>query len=249
MITTPLAKESGHFYTKTGEPAYSVENKSKPGTMRPTTVRDAKKLGLLPSTTTIIASSAKPGLVHWKMEQVLLAALTSSRNEGEDDRAYMSRIMLDASEQAKRAAERGTQIHGWIEKWLSGAFGQPDEAAPFISLAAKELDPLGVEWEHEKSFAATRYGGKLDLYSLAGIVVDIKTNEKPVAEAKLWEEHLMQLASYRLGVGMPLAQCGILFINHKDMESRLVWAEEEDLVRGWKMFDALVDYYYAKTGL
>jgi len=249
-MKSEMPAESGHWYWPDGRPAYEVENKSKPGQMRPTTVRDAKKLGLLPSVTTILKCADKPGLNRWKMDQVLLSALTLARNEGESDAEYMTRIQQDAAEQGRKAAERGTQIHGWIERGLS-ELGVPAEADPFIELAWKELEILNVPWEHEKSFAATVYGGKVDLHSLdrGGIVIDIKTNEKPVADAKLWDEHLMQLAAYRAGLGLFNAQCGILFINHRGMESRLVWAEEKDLERGMRMFSALVDYFYAKSNL
>ncbi|MDX9776843.1 MAG: hypothetical protein RBT40_12990 [Petrimonas sp.] len=248
-ITLPaLAKESGHFYYRDGSPAYFVENKSKPGQMRPTTLRDCRKLGLKPSVTLIIGESNKPGLVNWKMNQVLLSALTLTRTDGETDEAFMQRIRQDAAEQAKKAAERGTQIHGWIEQGLSGGY-VPDEGVEFVELAWKELKPLKQEWSHEKSFATERYGGKVDLHSTAGIVIDIKTNEKPVADATLWDDHAMQLAAYRFGLDMPNADCGILFVNHKGMESRLVMAEEKHLRRGMMMFNALLDYYYAKTGL
>ena len=57
----------------------------------------------------------------------------------------------------------------------------------------------------------------------------------------------MQLAAYREGLAIPNAQCGILWINSVTAESRLVWADEKDLERGWKMFNALLDYWVAKN--
>jgi hypothetical protein len=58
----------------------------------------------------------------------------------------------------------------------------------------------------------------------------------------------MQLAAYREGLKLK-AQCGILWINSVTAESRLVWADEKELDKGWKMFSALLDYWYAKSGL
>jgi len=246
MIILPtMPKEGGHWYTKAGTPAYTTKDKK--GNERNTTLRDARKSNLVPSVTTIINESNKPGLVNWKMNQILLSALTLTRNSGETDEAFMKRIRADAAEQAKQAAEKGTMIHACVEMGLQGEFVH-EEARIYVDLARKELDPLKQEWRHEKSFATEFYGGKVDLHS-DDYVIDIKTNEKPVADAKLWDDHLQQLAAYREGLQRPFADCGILFINHKDRESRLIMAERKELRRGLSMFNALLDYYYAKTGL
>ena len=69
--------ESNHWYAKDGTPMYTVPAKS--GEPRATTLRDAKKMGLLPSVTTIMKSAASPGLEAWKLNQMMLAALTLPR--------------------------------------------------------------------------------------------------------------------------------------------------------------------------
>ena len=112
LITTPYASNAGHWYTRTGEPAYTVKGKN--GTERPTTLRDARQLGLLPSVTTITNEANAPGLNNWKENQVLLSALTLPRIEGESEDVWVERIKADAKETAKKAADRGTQIHAWI---------------------------------------------------------------------------------------------------------------------------------------
>src|SRR6185503_9066761 len=68
--------EAAHFYTKTGEPMHFIERSDGQGT-RPTTLRDAKKLGLLPSPTSILKVLRAPQLEAWKMEQAALAVLTA----------------------------------------------------------------------------------------------------------------------------------------------------------------------------
>jgi len=52
------------------------------GEPRPTTLRDARKLGLLPSVTNILNVIAKPELTAWLQEQAVMAALTLPRNAG-----------------------------------------------------------------------------------------------------------------------------------------------------------------------
>ena len=81
MLIKDSQSESGHWYDKNGNPAYEIIGAN--GKQRNTTLRDAKKLGLLPSVTTVIGAVAKPGLNRWLQEQAILAALTLPRLEGE----------------------------------------------------------------------------------------------------------------------------------------------------------------------
>jgi len=119
-MTTIIARsaESVHWYKQDGGPQYTV--KAKDGSDRPTTLRDARKLNLVPSVTTILKIAAKPGLEAWKQEQMLLAALTLPRNAGETEKDLIARIVADSKETAKRAAERGTRVHESIEAWFEG---------------------------------------------------------------------------------------------------------------------------------
>ena len=154
--------ESGHWYHRDGTPCYEIEGKG--GKMRPTTLRDARKLGLVPSVTSIIRLAAAPGLVNWQIEQAILASLTLPRVDGETDEQFIARVRKDAAEQALKARERGTQIHAWIQEHFSGVWS--DEAKLFIdSLQATLFAETQQEWwESEASFATDRYGGKCDLH-------------------------------------------------------------------------------------
>ena len=239
--------ESGHWYHRDGTPCYEIEGKG--GKMRPTTLRDARKLGLVPSVTSIIRLAAAPGLVNWQIEQAILASLTLPRVEGETDEQFIARVRKDAAEQALKARERGTQIHAWIQEHFSGVWS--DEAKLFIDSVQATLFAATQQewWESEASFATDRYGGKCDLHC-PGYLIDIKTTDKDLGNLKLWPEHEMQLAAYIKGLWqVNIRRAGILFVNSITAESRLIWATQEELERGWRCFDALVDFFYAKTGL
>jgi hypothetical protein len=243
------ASESGHWYQKDGTPCYSIVGKN--GKERPTTLRDARTMNLVPSVTTILSVAAKPGLINWMVDQGILAALTMPRLENEPEETYIARIKADSKEQAKKAAERGTQIHGWVEKGFLGL--EVGEGMPFYESARKTLlEACGeVVWKAEKSFATDRYGGKVDLHSDRH-VIDFKTTDKDLSTIKTWDEHAMQLSAYDAGlaVGIHLPRsCGILYINTKTAESKLIWVEEKELLKGWKCFNALLDFWYAKHGL
>lgn len=241
--------ESAHWYTMDGMPAY--ETQAKNGSMRPTTLRDARTRKLIPSVTTIIKSAASPGLEQWKLEQMLLAALTLPRLDKEPETDFLKRVRADSKEQAKAASERGTALHASIE----GSYkGNDDGKHPqHVHGVRKALESVygKQDWIAEKSFGSQYgFGGKIDLCSSAA-VLDIKSkefsDEKP---PEGYDEHLMQLAAYRMGMNLPSAACANVFVSvtHPGLVHIHPWSEE-DLQRGWKMFCGLLNFWYAKTGL
>lgn len=240
------ATEGGHWYAKDGTPAYTVIGKD--GKERPTTLRDARKLKLLPSVTSIMGLAAKPGLTNWIIDQHILACLTLPNIDGEAEADYIKRLKEDAKAQSEKARENGTRIHAWIEQGFSGDI--PPEGVPYFQSALKtiEQDCGDCEWFPEKSFAAHGYGGKIDLHNDA-YLIDVKTTEKDLSNIKTWDEHAMQLAAYANGIGKPGLQCGILYINVNDSTSKLLWLHIEEINKGWRCFCALKDYWYAKNDM
>jgi hypothetical protein len=247
VITADHASQQGHWYKADGTPAYTYINKK--GEEKPTTLREARKLNLVPSVTTIISCASAPQLVNWKIDQAILSSLTLSRNDDETEQEYLARIKADAQEQAKKAAERGTLIHAWVQGGFEGESLSEEAQRYFSSAYHTLLKEVKVnDWICEKSFATSLYGGKADLHT-SKYLVDIKTTDKPIDGLKLWDNHYLQLAAYRKGLGIDEAKCGILYINSVNAESKLIWADEKELVKGWKCFSALLDFYYAKTNL
>jgi hypothetical protein len=246
--------ESNHWYAKDGTPAYTVTAKN--GEQRSTTLRDAKKMGLLPSVTTIMKAAASPGLEAWKLNQMMLAALTLPRAEGESEESFIKRIQADSKDQARKAAERGTQVHTAIEQFFDGQINAND--LPYLEPVYKSVnDTFGnLMWAVEKSFAAeSGFAGKVDLHSRdgEGVVADFKTKEftsDTLEKVAGFDENVMQLAAYRNGLKLPNARCANIFVSVTEPGLVVVkeWTQEE-LVRGWAMFDALKTFYYAKSGL
>src|SRR5688500_8209761 len=95
------AAESLHWYTREGETAYEVVGAN--GVTRSTNLRDARKLNLVPSVTTIIKSASAPGLERWKLDQMMHAALTLPRMDGEPEGAWIDRVWNDSRETGKKA--------------------------------------------------------------------------------------------------------------------------------------------------
>ena len=248
-----FADSSGHWYSKDGSPAYMVKGKN--GKDRATTLRDARELGLVPSVTTIMQMEAKPALERWKIEQAMLACLTLPRAAGEDEGAFMARALQDSREQARKAAERGTYIHGLIERAIGGFQGQFTDGWDIVSPVLDFLQSALCiyTWYPERSFSAESYGGKIDLFGVHradSVVIDFKcktalNNQKTLA----YPEHITQLSAYANGLQAPGARCINLFID-ADVPGLIVakeWtAEERD--NGWEAFQCLLRLWQIRKG-
>jgi hypothetical protein len=57
----------------------------------------------------------------------------------------------------------------------------------------------------------------------------------------------MQLAATRLALGLPAAECGILFVGRDNPTAWYVTATEEEVQRGWAMFACLLKFWQAKN--
>lgn len=189
--------EGGHWYTPDGEPMHFVQRASGDGT-RPTTLADARKLGLLPSVTTILKAIAKPGLENWIAEQKILACLTTPRKDGEDLDAFVHRVLhvehVDRQE-SQKAMDLGTAIHEGIELSLTG-LPYDLNLTPFVAPAVAAALEFGRIICTERVVVGDGYAGKLDCAAENGIttVIDFKTCKKVPKES--WNEHRLQLAAY-----------------------------------------------------
>jgi hypothetical protein len=247
MIVKEKVQESGHWYTKDGSPAYTTVGKTGE---RPTTLRDARKLGLLPSVTTINGQLSKAGLNSWLQQQVLLAALTLPRLDGEGEQEWLARVMQDSKATGREAAERGTAIHAIIEGYFEQVY-MPEKPAYLSNIDKALSDAFGEQlWLSEKSFAHSfGFGGKCDLMSVDGFVVDFKTKETDLDKVDVYFEHEMQLAAYREGLGVPTARCAIVFVNALTNQVKLIEIEEDKLKNGWECFQHLLRVYQIKNGI
>lgn len=257
LVKSEHSSDAGHWYrADTGEPAYEVVGSN--GKVRNTTLRDARKLNLVPSVTTILGQIAKPGLQTWLNQQILLSALTLPRNEDEQEAAWLERVLFDSKETGRKAAERGNQVHAIIETYFENEVYIP-EYPKYVYECEQALDnELGLhKWVAEQSFAhVLRFGGKADLHAKAdpltdfpGAVIDVKTKESDLENIKPFPEHLYQLAAYREGLGMPNAICGNLFVNANTNQVRLIIHDPADLADGWAVFCHLLRVYQIKNKL
>lgn len=252
MIVKEKVSESGHWYTKDGVPAYTTIGRTGE---RPTTLRDARKLGLLPSVTTIIGQLSKAGLDTWKQQQVLLAALTLPRIPTESEQEWLSRVMQDSKATGREAAERGTAIHGVIQGYFEQVY-MPEKPPYLEAIEGALKGAFGDQlWVSERSFGHhLGFGGKVDLMAKktvghGGFCVDFKTKETDLDKVDVYFEHELQLAAYREGLAIGNARCAIVFVNGKTNQVKLIEIEEERLQKAWECFQHLLRVYQIKNGI
>jgi hypothetical protein len=261
----------GHWYTKEGEPMHYIVGAN--GKERDTTLRDARKLNLLPSVTEIINILDKPALNNWFQTKLLYACLTLPRPEGISDDEFLKIVRQDASEEASAARDRGDLIHKCIED-LWGPItalqitNKYDPDVSEISAAAMK-DVIAYcktdNFTPEKTVAGDGYGGMIDLHS-DDFVIDYKTKDIDDVNKKMaYPEHAMQLAAYEQALEKwpdDLAtrdvkvkmingsaqivprRCINVFIDRTE-PGRVVIHEwkPEDIQEAWQKFELLLKYW------
>jgi hypothetical protein len=212
-----------HFYDlKTGESVWEVPNASKPGKTRKPTIRDVRKGGLGVGVTSIIGFQSAPALENWKVNQGIMAALTYPnldeimREKGAQ--ATVRMIVEDSREQAREAAERGSEIHEAIE--LSLKHGSPWSPVVEPTLdALRELGCIPGLYQVEQRFAhPLGFGGMVDFLS-DDWVIDFKTKDftpedVEAGKVKAYDNHRLQLVAYDLGTRTRELDCDSILPRH-----------------------------------
>jgi hypothetical protein len=80
-----------------------------------------------------------------------------------------------------------------------------------------------------------------------GVVIDVKTKDGDLSECRLYDEHLMQLGATRAALGLPKAECGILFVGREKADAYYLPATEAEVERGFRMFLCLLKFWQEKN--
>lgn len=195
-----------HYYDRAGNPCH-YQPKKKGGGLRPTTVADARKLGLLPSVSTILGCLHKEQLVQKMMEKVILQ---TRERVVKDDLQYVdySEFVESIKELSfadwGQAQDLGTRIHKAIELNMGPAGLVPsDDLAPYVLPAVKAVNDLGLKVAAAEAVVLNRaegYAGTTDLVGWVDgkeAVLDFKsTKTTPGKKVEGWDSQVMQLAAY-----------------------------------------------------
>lgn len=243
-----------HFYEKTADgiiPRHFVPMTSRPGESRPTRITDARKHGWTPSVTTILQMLDKPALNDWRVNEYLKTVFALGNLEGFDTLEYFCKYIKDKTQEAlDKAPKDGTDFHDSMEAAYSAGAIEDDWHREITNTVMSDVEAhTGVASEMftpETSFIHPMgFAGKVDLRSLSWCI-DWKTKntkDKWKPGKMVYQEHLMQLAAYRVGLGLPNARCANVFIcletgevefcEHSQEELDIEWANFSDLLRIW----------------
>lgn len=208
MSTNANVKKSdgSHWYYPDGKPCYELPKKDGTG-MKVPTLADARKLNLVPGVTTILKILHKQALVEWMVEQAVLAVLTTPRQPGEPDDAFVKRVLSTdrvQDQESQAARDRGTEIHDAMEALMT-CKPVSEEIKPWVMPAFDALRNRGTVIQTEMSIVGEGYGGRIDLILAADKVIEVwdyKSAKKLPDPEKggAWSEHRLQLAAYAKAV-------------------------------------------------
>ena len=201
MAVLPRQTSSGsHWYTKEGAPCHTVP--AKDGEHRNTTLRDARKMGLLPSVTGVLGIIGKESLVSWRIKQALYASLGLPKQEDEAPDYWAKRCIAMSEKSRDDAAVSGSRIHEAIEHGMQN-LPYVEDMKPFVEPVIETFKQKPIEiLDYEITMANTEYGyaGTSDLtfqWSAGYGICDHKTRNttegKPFAK---YETEPLQLAAY-----------------------------------------------------
>lgn len=214
-----------HFYSASGQLYDSVPNKSRPGEVRDFTLSDARKhyerTGevLYSSVSTELQILAKPELNLWFNEQAVKQALADPYDGIEDQKDYVRKIALRSGDQGKRAADYGTEIHGFIAEFMGG-----EKRARQDFIMSKLIAEAACEWMKKEGYtvlfpertvvnAELGVAGTIDIqaeWHEKNIILDLKTSTPPLDYRK---EHGYQVAGYDAILGGWADERHILYID------------------------------------
>ena len=234
-----------HWYQLDGTPMHRLLRADGSGE-RATTIRDARRMGLYPSVTSILGVMAKPGLEKWKLNQVALACLRTPKADAESEDYWCNRVRNAAFEQVEQAADKGTMIHGALENAMAGDAYDADLAVYVEPVLEWKKETGIVVVEREIRVVNTDHGfaGTADVlfrYGQNGIgILDYKTRKtKPGEKVRAYDNQAMQLAAYAAtywgaeNIGRVLA--ANVFISTTE-PGRVDVVKHDDLSADWEAF-------------
>jgi hypothetical protein len=230
-----FSPDAAHWYQRDGQPLHTVL--SAKGEPRPTTLRDARKLDLLPSVTNILGVIAKPELTAWLQEQAVMAALTLPRIAGETEDAFAKRVVEDSLTTRDGAADFGTAFHHGAERIAQTLeVDQADLLSAWLNRYRDwfQENVVTCRWTEQRVVSNQfGYAGTADLlieHKVHGLcLVDLKTMKiNPKYKMKPYSTWAYQLAAYRKALGVE-ARCINLIVNSVTPETPIehVWGEAE----------------------
>lgn len=212
--------------------------------LREATLRDARRLGLCRGVTSIIRAKANYSLQRYHLRQMAEACYTAPPEIRDlPFEGWLARVEQDRLAHSRNARDEGTLIHETVERGLRGeTLAGYRYADRYAAAVAACIETFGVlpQFRAEHSVTSVEYGYGCKLDAVAdGIIVDWKTKDL-VDSPSIYDDHAMQLAAQREAMKSG-ARCFIGFLDRKEPKCVLVEATEEDLAKGWRLFQLCLE--------
>lgn len=185
-----------HFYTPDGQLVDGL--------------REARKVGAVPSPTTILSMIKGEGLLRYFQRQAWEAAVTTPRSPGESDDDHYSRCLRYADEHSQIARDKGLALHKLIQEFHQSLVGKV--MLPIASLTPELAGgyDLYLRWYEkwvkrtlivEEVLFGEGYAGRVDHVALLQdgrvAVCDVKTQDLTKRKRfSQYPEHFLQLGAY-----------------------------------------------------
>ena len=235
--------DSSHWYDHDGKAVFEVP--AVKGGMRSTTIRDARKMNLYPSVTTVMGVLSKGALDRWKLEQVALAAYKQRVALHLSQDEYVKNLIDAAFEQVEDAADLGTDIHKALEDHFQGRSHAP-QMDPYVQAVQKWTWENKVKFlKHELRLVSTFHGyaGTTDaiIDCPRGLgILDFKSRKtKPGVAIEPYDTQKMQIAAYRQAALSDTAiGCNVYISTTEPGRVDAVWYDPHELTKEWECFES-----------
>ena len=206
---------SAHFYTRDGKPRHDA------------TLRHARKEKLFPSVTSVLKLSPKPMLEAYIVAQAIKASLRLKKQKGEDDDAFIKRVMAESKREASEAAEAGTLLHNMIEHRLKTGLWPTEERyerfAAWTTPYEEWIQSNIIEVVMSEAILVDRelgLAGTVDIVAKTRewgfAILDMKNQPLTSKPARTYPEHIAQLAAYDSMLPEPADTLVSVILNRED---------------------------------
>lgn len=238
--------QSSHWYYPDATPCYEVDSADGKKKVK-TTLAHAKKLGLVPSVTTVLSLLAKPELDAWRAEQLLLASLTLHRLENESDQDYVKRIIADSEVYSQQAMDFGNSIHAYIESCFC-AVERPQIDDIYRTKIDEFINTHKISGQCEILASNSIVAGRVDFFGEFDghtAIIDWKTQGTKNGKVNYYDTWLYQLVGYLRLLKKDLNNVNLInvVISKEGFVDYKIW-EQAEINRASQIFDSLVDLFY-----
>jgi len=257
-LTVPTAP--AHWYRASGEALHTIDMTN--GGERNTTLRDARKMNLFPSVTTVLKDVlVNYGVQKWLRNTLLESAYTLPESfRLQEFSNYKLKVEEDAEEFGAKARDFGSKVHEAIDCFhINQEYIAEEEIEPWLNeyrewFAANIVHVISSE--ETVVNAGTGYAGRMDLVAEhvehGYCVIDFKT-QRAKGNIKFYDTWQYQLAAYRECLPSKAfthrPNCLSVAMNSMKAEAPVekLWTPQE-VKTGWDVFRRVCEIWQLQRG-